>query len=36
MLVNQLHGTLDVVTDGGTTFMVTFAADREALKTQHT
>jgi PAS domain S-box-containing protein len=36
MLVNQLHGTLDVVTDGGTTVMVTFAADREALKTQHT
>jgi PAS domain S-box-containing protein len=32
MLVSQLHGTLDVVADGGTTFMVTFAADRESLK----
>lgn len=29
MLVNQLHGTLDVVTDSGTTFMVTFAPDRD-------
>jgi PAS domain S-box-containing protein len=29
MLVNQLHGTLDVVADGGTTFMVTFSAQRE-------
>jgi PAS domain S-box-containing protein len=34
MLVNQLHGTLDVVTDGGTTFMVTFAADRENAKSR--
>lgn len=29
MLVNQLHGTLDVVADGGTTFMVTFEAQRD-------
>jgi PAS domain S-box-containing protein len=34
MLVNQLHGTLDVVTDGGTTFMVTFSADRDAAKSR--
>jgi two-component sensor histidine kinase len=34
MLVNQLHGTLDVVTDGGTTFMVTFSADRDAVKSR--
>ena len=32
MLVNQLHGTLDVVTDGGTTFMVTFSQERDTLK----
>jgi PAS domain S-box-containing protein len=36
MLVNQLHGTLDVVTDGGTTFMVTFTADRDTLKSRRT
>ena len=36
MLVNQLHGTLDVVTDGGTTFMVTFSADRESVKARRT
>ena len=29
MLVNQLHGTLDVVADGGATFMVTFSSPRE-------
>ncbi len=28
MLVRQLHGTLDVVTEGGTTVMVTFASER--------
>jgi PAS domain S-box-containing protein len=28
MLVRQLHGTLDVVSDGGTTFMITFSAGR--------
>ena len=36
MLVNQLHGTLDVVTDGGSTFMVTFASDRDTLKSRRT
>jgi len=34
MLVNQLHGTLDVVGDGGTTFMVTFASPREPAPAQ--
>ena len=29
MLINQLHGTLDVVSDGGTTFMITFSTEKE-------
>jgi len=31
MLINQLRGTLDVVTEGGTTFMITFTAEPESL-----
>ncbi len=30
MLISQLRGTLDVVSDGGTTFMITFTTEREA------